>query len=759
MRKWISYVVAILILFACAGARATIFGTVRGIVHDPQHKPVASASLTLKSATSDWSQETQTNADGEFTFTTVPIGDYTVTVSQPGFDKIEQSVTVISDSSPILHFMLEISTAQQTVTVNAMADMENADSATPTTLVNRQEIEQTPGADRTNSLAMITDFVPGAYLTHDQLHVRGGHQVSWLIDGVSIPNTNIATNLGPQIDPKDIDYLEVQRGSYEADTGDRTYGAFNVVPRSGFERNNEAELITSVGNFYQTNDALNFGGHSQKLAYYGSINGNRSNLGLETPISQVIHDAENGVGGFGSLIYNATPKDQLRLVASLRRDYYQIPFDPNAGDAENSQFDTSGLRDAQREADVYTIFSWVHTFNPSAVLTISPFYHYNSANYTSSPNDTPIATTDDRASSYGGGQATIAFALPKNNLQAGVYTFAQHDNQTFGLIFNDDSGNAPIHDVEPVNGALEAVFLEDKFTVAPWLTLTAGVRSTHFSANITENATDPRLGAALRVPRLKWILHGYYGRFYQAPPLASIAGPLLEFAQAQNVSFVPLHGERDEEHQFGLTIPVRGWSFDFDTFETRVRNFFDHNNIGESEVFSPVTIAGARIRGNELTIRSPRFWNRADVHLAYSNQIAQGEGAITGGLICFNPDDPAACEVSPGFSTLDHDQRNTLNVGFDARIPWQSYISSNIYYGSGFSNGSPDAQFPGSHLPGHAQIDLTLGKSFGEKYSVALNALNLANRHLLIDNSLTFGGFHYNNPRELFVEFRYRFHY
>jgi len=28
-----------------------------------------------------------------------------------------------------------------------------------------------------------------------------------------------------------------------------------------------------------------------------------------------------------------------------------------------------------------------------------------------------------------------------------------------------------------------------------------------------------------------------------------------------------------------------------------------------------------------------------------------------------------------------------------------------------------------------------------------------------LDNSLTFGGMHYLNPREIFVQFRYRFHY
>ena len=90
---------------------------------------------------------------------------------------------------------------------------------TPTTLLSRDDIAQTPGADRTNSMAMITDYTPGAYETHDMLHMRGGHQVDWLIDGVPVPNTNIATNLGPQIDPKDIDYLEIQRGSYDAEQG------------------------------------------------------------------------------------------------------------------------------------------------------------------------------------------------------------------------------------------------------------------------------------------------------------------------------------------------------------------------------------------------------------------------------------------------------------------------------------------------------------------------------------------------------------
>jgi len=126
-----------------------------------------------------------------------------------------------------------------------------------------------------------------------------------LIDGVTIPNTNISANLGPQLDPKDIDYLEIQRGSYDAGYGDRTYGIFNVVPRTGFESNNEGQLVASFGNWYQTNDQLSFASHTKRFAYYVSLTGNRSNYGLQPPVGQVAHDAENGYGAFLSLMFNA----------------------------------------------------------------------------------------------------------------------------------------------------------------------------------------------------------------------------------------------------------------------------------------------------------------------------------------------------------------------------------------------------------------------------------------------------------------------
>jgi outer membrane cobalamin receptor len=743
MKRAFLYVVFLLVALP---AFATVFGTVRGIVHDPQHRPVQDVTVTLKAKTSGYAQTAETDANGEFHFDAVPLGEYRVTASAASFAPAEQSIAVLSGTAPILHFELKLGSQTASITVSADVGTAQLESITPTTLVNRLEIRDTPGASRANSLALITDYVPGSYVVHDQLHIRGGHQVTWLIDGVAIPNTNIASNLGPQVDPKDIDTMEAQRGSYSADYGDRTYGIFNVAPRTGFERDNEAELVLSAGNFYQTDDQLNFGGHTNRFAYYASVNGNRTNLGLQTPTSAVIHDAANGFGGFTSLIYNADSQDQFRLVAQSRRDFYQVPFDPNDPGTQG-QF----LRDANRENDSFVTFSWVRTFSPGLMLTVSPFYHYNSANYQSAFEDFPSSATEDRSSSYEGGQATLSWIKNRSNLRVGLYGFSQQDGQLFGLICHHPSQcqNVDPSERHSPDGGLAAVYAEEQFKATSWLTLNAGLRQTHFSGGVVENATSPRAGASLRIPKLRWVFRAFYGHFYQAPPLLTVSGPLLEAASNQNLNFIPLHGERDEEHQFGVAIPFRGWTLDASNFLTRAENFFDHNNFNNSDLFFPVTIQGARINGWELTLRSPHIRNRAQVYLTYSNQLALAFGNINGGLTDFSFGD--------GFKFLDHDQRHTLHLGARYDLPFHSYASTDIYYASGFTNGNPTV--PGDHLQPHTTFDLSLGKSFGEKFSVNVQALNVANRRVLLDNSFTFGGTHYLNPRELYAQVRYHFHY
>jgi hypothetical protein len=763
-----SWLVTAVLVAASLDARATVFATVHGVVHDPQHRPVAGAHVVLNAFNSQYAQHTETDGTGEFDLPQTPLGLYTLAVSSPGFETFSEPVSVASGTNPVVHIALNVAAAQQTVQVKGL---ENAaittDSATPTTLITRADIDSTPGASRTLGMQMITDYVPGAYMTHDMLHINGGHQTSWLLDGVSIPNIKIGSNVGPQIDPKDIDSLEVQRGSYSSDVGDRTYGVFNVVPRNGFERSRDAELRALAGNLYTGEGQLSLGNHSAATAWYASLAGSRSNYGLATPVPEVLHDATNSQSGLLSLIRNQTSSDQLRFTAQYRQDFFQVPYDPNQDDWQQASgyYQSFGLRDTQTERDAFLLTNWVHTFTPKAILSVAPFYHYNLANYDSKPDDMPVATTWHQTSNYGGGQTDVRADLPHNDFSAGLYSFYTTENDVYGVLVNDGFAPSQPNTAANESAAVIEFYVADHLHIGRYVTLLGGERFSYLRGPLNEAATYPRIGATVEIPRLHWMLRGFYGHYFQPAPLVTVSGSALNYAaelpSGQN-TFTPLPSERDEEHQFGIQIPWKGWMLDVANTKNRINNFLDHANLGESNMYFPIAVDGALVRSWQMTLRSPQLQHVGRFYVTYSNQIAEQRGAIVGGFTCSLPGDDVCNPPDFSYAPVDHDQRHTLNTGFNTNLPLHTWFSTNVYYGSGFHNGlagSGVGPYQGDYLPAHTTFDVSAGRGFGENWRVAVNAVNVTDHRVLLDNSVTIGGFHYNDPRMISAEVRYRFRF
>ncbi len=100
---------------------ATVFGNVRGVVHDPQHHPLSGAHATLQANDSAFKLMAVTGDDGQFHFDAVPLGKYTVTAEADGFSSESQVLVVVSGSAPVLHYQLAVATAKEEVTVTASA--------------------------------------------------------------------------------------------------------------------------------------------------------------------------------------------------------------------------------------------------------------------------------------------------------------------------------------------------------------------------------------------------------------------------------------------------------------------------------------------------------------------------------------------------------------------------------------------------------------------------------------------------------------
>src|SRR5262245_38019351 len=78
-----------------ASARAAVFGDVRGVIVDPQDRPMKDVAVTLQARRSALTQAAATDASGAFVFRAVPLGEYVLAAESPGFSRVERPIEVL----------------------------------------------------------------------------------------------------------------------------------------------------------------------------------------------------------------------------------------------------------------------------------------------------------------------------------------------------------------------------------------------------------------------------------------------------------------------------------------------------------------------------------------------------------------------------------------------------------------------------------------------------------------------------------------
>jgi hypothetical protein len=102
-------------------AQALNAGSVTGVVTDPNSAVVPNASLTIANAVMGYTRTVNTDADGTFRFSDVPLNNYQLKASAPGFSSEQQSLTVRTSVPINVKVSLSVSTASETVTITSIA--------------------------------------------------------------------------------------------------------------------------------------------------------------------------------------------------------------------------------------------------------------------------------------------------------------------------------------------------------------------------------------------------------------------------------------------------------------------------------------------------------------------------------------------------------------------------------------------------------------------------------------------------------------
>jgi hypothetical protein len=220
-------------------------GEIDGIVRDPTSAVVLDAMVTAVEAGTQLKYTTKTNASGEYLLAQLPVGKYNLTVSVEGFKQIVQSNVDLHAGERLRQgFTLELGEQSETLTVSVMPGLLQVESAAIQDTIQQQQVIDLPLKGR--DFIDLVGLTPGVTIppagtrgsalqqtgtSYGILGQRSGHNL-YLVDGVSV--TDEAFNnlvLSPSVD--DVQEVNINQTSYDAEFGGKSGGVINVITKSG----------------------------------------------------------------------------------------------------------------------------------------------------------------------------------------------------------------------------------------------------------------------------------------------------------------------------------------------------------------------------------------------------------------------------------------------------------------------------------------------------------------------------------------------
>jgi hypothetical protein len=246
MKPFMSALLSVAVLLTSStGAGAQSYqGGLRGTVRDA-NGVVPGTEVTLTNEATNAKRTTVSNALGEYAFTNVLPGTYTLTASLSGYKKVDSKGLVIGTQTFItLDLQLQIGAIEEAVTVTGQSPVIEKSNASVASTLDSKTLESLPTAGRNPFFLAVTtpnvvpsgdpQFVRQQDQTNSSLLSLGGgprRANNYTLEGVSITDLRNRATFIPSIEA--VDEVRVQVSTYDAEMGRTGGGVFNTVGKSG----------------------------------------------------------------------------------------------------------------------------------------------------------------------------------------------------------------------------------------------------------------------------------------------------------------------------------------------------------------------------------------------------------------------------------------------------------------------------------------------------------------------------------------------
>ena len=533
MRRFSIYFVLILFTYPCAafgqGAPSStgeIYGTVYQV--NPE-QPVASAQIRII----ETNQRTTTDQNGEFRFSNLPTGRYTLTTSASGYQPPADVVVTIEpgETTELKIYLEQVTVELDEVEVTG----ERAASPVGRQTLSSSEIQRVPGS--TGDALRALQALPSVGVANDfsgALYIRGGSDEDnlYYFDRVPIGYPYHFGGIVSSLSSEVIERIDVYAGGYGAEFGVDSQAVIDIYSRNknkdGFRAKLNLNVLYSEGLLEGKISDQGYWYFAGRRSYIDLFLGSLSFDSGEITAFPRFWDYQVKGG------YDLNDKHQLSLNIFASGDKFALKLDGEDIDQDirgnvsfGSGFEGAGIHLRSRFTDRLTSF---------LSLTRSDFqFDVRAGPEISLTIDAPDYLLRE----------DITYNLnPKHQLESGVI-LGFETGRAVG------TGNRPPDEGEvdydfrfaerrtfdeSVSSRRIEVYLQDRYKVLPFLSVVLGLRVDYFSL-INEPSIQPRGSLLLDIMEGSQLQFSY-GNYYQVPGpprlTQSVGNPDLTTSQASH---------------------------------------------------------------------------------------------------------------------------------------------------------------------------------------------------------------------------------
>jgi outer membrane receptor protein involved in Fe transport len=343
IRRFLPLTILMLLIASVALAQTSTSGSIVGSVTDGTGA-LPGVTIELQSPSQQGTRVAVTDANGEFRFSLLPPGQYSLTTSLSGYAPLSQSgITVGLNRTVSLELEMRPTNVSETITVTAAAPVLDVTSATTGANVTAETIESLPLARDFYAVAQIA---PGTSTDAAGTTVYGstGAENQYVIDGLNTTGVELGTE-AKTLNFDFIQEVQVITGGLPAEYGRVTGGVVNAITKSGGNDFKGDAFAYGAGGSLQSDDTsaserpvttttvddvskavdygANLGGYiiRDRLWFFGAYN--RVN---ETDTYSIVRDLQGAPG---------TPGVGAELDEDITRDLYAAKLTWQATAAQN----------------------------------------------------------------------------------------------------------------------------------------------------------------------------------------------------------------------------------------------------------------------------------------------------------------------------------------------------------------------------------------------------------------------------------------